>query len=95
MNFNRWEKGFVIFMIGLAALLCIGWDNNYNYEKTEKRVVVSAGQTIWGIAYKYYDQQNKYRSMDEFVYTITQRNGLMGKFIHPGDIIVVPLEVRK
>jgi len=60
--------------------------------KTEMRYtqhIVKAGETVWYIAEKYADGQK--RPFAEFVYSIQAENRLAGKYIRPGDILVIPM----
>lgn len=52
---------------------------------------VRAGETVWCIAEKYADMQ--VRPMNEFVYGIQSENHLAGKYIRPGDVLVIPMAV--
>lgn len=54
---------------------------------------VHAGDTVWAIAEKYYPAQAK--NFNEFVYEVQQHNRLMGRHIHPGQKLEIPLWVKK
>lgn len=64
------------------------------YSMNKQAYLVKPRDTLWTIAERYYDKQNKYRHFGEFVYSIGAYNRL-GKYIYPGQIIIVPLEVEK
>ncbi|BAU28661.1 LysM domain-containing protein [Aneurinibacillus soli] len=53
-------------------------------------VTVQAGDTLWEIA-KRYDEQ-AHMSTQELMYYIQQENQLTSAVIHPGDVLVIPLE---
>ncbi|MBR6636504.1 MAG: LysM peptidoglycan-binding domain-containing protein [Phascolarctobacterium sp.] len=57
---------------------------------------VKAGETFWGIACEYFDQQQKYETLNEFLYDFRKANEhrFKGRFIQPGDVVYVPLKVR-
>lgn len=56
---------------------------------------VRAGETVWGIAEQYADGQ--VRPLNEFVFCIQTKNNLAGKYIRPGDVLLIPMvtEVSK
>lgn len=66
--------------------------------KTEMRYTqhtVQAGETVWYIAEKYADGQEQ--PFAEFVFNIQSENRLAGKYIRPGDVLIIPMvtEVKK
>ncbi len=50
---------------------------------------VQTGETVWAIAERYADKQVK--PFNEFVFEIQQQNKLAGRYIQPGDILVIPM----
>lgn len=81
--------------LGIAGLIVLGLlysGMDTEYHVSTKHHVVSEGQTVWGIATKYKGEQDMKMTMDEFVYNISKANNLQGeKFLHPGQVIVIPL----
>ena len=66
--------------------------------KTEMRYTqhtVQAGETVWYIAEKYAAGQEQ--PFAEFVFSIQSENRLAGKYIRPGDVLIIPMvtEVKK
>jgi len=53
---------------------------------------VQAGDTVWAIAEHYFDGQ--VMPMSEFVFCIQAKNNLAGKYIRPGDVLVIPLKTE-
>lgn len=53
---------------------------------------VQTGETVWCIAERLADCQCK--PFNEFVFEISEKNNLQGKFIKPGDVLIIPLWVR-
>ena len=62
-------------------------------ETVYARYTVQPGDTVWAIAGQYADRQVK--PFNEFVYSIQSENKLAGRYIQPGDEIVIPLAVVK
>ena len=59
---------------------------------TDISYTVQTGDTVWAIAEQFADAQVK--PFNEFVFEIQQRNNLAGKYIVPGDQLVIPLYTR-
>lgn len=59
---------------------------------TDITYTVQTGDTVWAIAEQFADAQAK--PFNEFVFEIQQRNNLAGKYIVPGDQLVIPLWTR-
>ena len=62
-------------------------------ETVQIRHTVQTGETVWEIAGQYSDRQVK--PFNEFVFDIQQENRLAGRYIQPGDTLVIPLAVVK
>ena len=62
-------------------------------ETTYTQHTVQRGETVWCIAERYADRQ--VRPFNEFVYNIQAENKLAGRYIQPGDTLVIPLAVVK
>lgn len=54
---------------------------------------VQTGETVWAIAERYADKQVK--PFNEFVFEIQQQNKLAGRYIQPGDILVIPMASQR
>lgn len=79
-------------LILLCAMLCclmsFSPDGEYQYVTH----TVQTGETVWEIAERLADCQCK--PFNEFVYEISEKNNLQGKYIRPGDVLIIPLWVR-
>ena len=62
-------------------------------ETVYAQYTVQSGDTVWHIAEQYADRQCK--PFNEFVYEIQSENKLAGRYIQPGDTLVIPLAVVK
>ncbi|MCM3629981.1 LysM peptidoglycan-binding domain-containing protein [Paenibacillus glycanilyticus] len=53
----------------------------------EQTVIVSAGDTLWGIADRFADNSKDIR---EYIYTIKERNQLSSVELKPGQVLIIP-----
>lgn len=53
----------------------------------EQSVVVSAGDTLWGIADRYVDSSGDIR---QYIYKIKERNKLSTVELQPGQVLIIP-----
>lgn len=91
---KKWTfAGFII----MASIFCVGWlDQPSHYTRTTITHKVVGGDSIWSICDECFDQQNRYSSLDEFVFYTRKENNLLGsKFIQPGQEIKINLYKRK
>ena len=79
-------------LIVLAAIICCGLYMDPEGDVTDITYTVQTGDTVWAIAEKYADCQAK--PFNEFVWMIGDKNKLAGKFIKPGDQLIIPLYSR-
>ena len=59
---------------------------------TDITYTVQTGDTVWNIAERY--QACQIKPLNEFSWVISDRNQLAGKYIRPGDVLVIPLYTR-
>ena len=77
----------------MAVVLCMCYMTmEPEGEVTDITYTVQTGDTVWAIAEQFADAQAK--PFNEFVWMIGERNNLAGKFIRPGDRLVIPLWTR-
>ena len=82
-------------MLAAMLVLCIGMCYmvmDPELYVTDITYTVQTGDTVWAIAERYAGAQVK--PFNEFVYEIQSRNELAGKYIKPGDQLVIPLYTR-
>ena len=82
---------FLVALIAATVGMCA-----YTFEPTENVesifYTVQTGDTVWEIAERYAGAQCK--PFNEFVWIIGDKNNLAGKYIKPGDVLVIPLYTR-
>lgn len=87
-------KVFLLAAALLAAMIWLTGGKGVQYAVENKYHVVGDGQTVWGIATKYFPEQNKTRDIRELVHDIRQANNIRDCIIRPGDVLVIPLSKR-
>ena len=83
-------KKFLAMVMAAACVCYMSMDPEG--EVTNITYTVQTGDTVWAIAEQFADAQAK--PFNEFVWMIGERNNLAGKFIRPGDRLVIPLWTR-
>ena len=82
--------GFLI----AVAILCSGCETDY--KRTDYNIRVAGGDTLWAIASRHLELNDKKMSMEEYVYTIKEVNKLDSKnYLQPGQILIVPVFKEK
>lgn len=83
-------KKFMTMVMVVACVCYMSMDPEG--DTTDITYTVQTGDTVWAIAEQFADFQAK--PFNEFVFEIQQRNNLAGKYIVPGDQLVIPLWTR-
>ena len=83
-------KKFLAMVMAVACVCYMSMDPEMDV--TDISYTVQTGDTVWAIAEQFADAQVK--PFNEFVFEIQQRNNLAGKYIVPGDQLVIPLYTR-
>lgn len=84
---------YIVLALGITCTYLF-WPKP-EYEKTVEAHIVRRGETVWHIAGNYFDQQNKHKYFLEFMDAVYDENKHLGKYIQPGDVVYIPLEVEK
>ena len=83
-------------LMAFVAFMVSGWMPKQEVSNTTARHQVQAGETVFEIAGRHFERQNKYSDFNEFVYVIRQKNNLLGnKVLHAGRVIEIPLIVER
>ena len=80
------ELLIIASLIGIICTMAMKPDTQTSYIQH----TVQAGETVWEIAGQYAGQQ--VQPFNEFVYQIQADNKLAGRYIQPGDTLVIPME---
>ena len=88
-------KMTVILSVILAGMIFFTGSKGKELAAANRLHTVTSGQTIWGIASHYMKDQDKTNDIRELVYDIRKANNLREGIIQPGDVLVIPLMVKK
>ena len=90
-------KKILVLALVAAALLCSSFAES-KLHHVEVTYYVQSGETLWSVASRYMEQQNKCTDVRELIDDIRRKNGMMGNDLQskwqPGQEIIIPLEVR-
>lgn len=95
------KQFFVIVGICIAAMLCMGvaeYHENQKYTLREVTYMVKNGDSLWSIAERHMDKQDRTDSMRQLMYNISEANRAeMNKYptLRAGQVLVIPLENHK
>lgn len=82
----------------IISLFLIGWYKDLTTEYTTHYEAwrVEEGQTMWVGASRYFKQQDKYRTYDEFLYAIKtdprNKEVFSKKWLQPNDVVYIPID---
>lgn len=79
-----------ICVCSTASLVFASIGGNKAAKPAAIEVTVQAGDTLWEISKRYNEQAHM--STQELMYYIQQENQLNSAIIHPGDVLIIPLE---
>lgn len=81
----------IFLVIGLLLIaVCQVRELTAEYVVTEQEYFVQPKDTVWAIAERYFDSQDRYRHFGEFVHSIAAYNGTEG-VIYPNQRLLIPL----
>ena len=66
------------------------------YKTTEIKYIMRNGDTVWDVAENYFLEQDKIKTLNEFIYSVRYRNGLTQSkhIVKMGDVIYIPLSKK-
>lgn len=85
----------VAFLLLFGILVAADVLSPYQYDKQTVKYMVESGDTVWDIAERYMDKQDKVRDVREMVWAIKQESGKDTCLVHRGEVLSIPLYKRK
>ena len=84
----------VLFVLLAACCVWAAWDYSRPVEKYVVKTVAGEGDTLWGLVGSVMDDEGDHRDVREVIYWTRKISNIKGN-LQPGDIILIPIEVRK
>lgn len=84
----------VLFVLLAACCVWAAWDYSRPVEKYVVKTVAGEGDTLWGLVGSVMDDEGDHRDVREVIYWTRKISNIKGA-LQPGDIILIPIEVRK
>lgn len=84
----------VLFALLAACCIWAAWDYSRPVDRYVVRTVAGEGDTLWGLVGSVMDDEGDHRDVREVIYW-TRKISNIKDDLQPGDIILIPIEVRK
>lgn len=79
----------LLFVPGLVILDDYQLESKLEHGSTgHVQVCVKAGDNLWSLATPY---APAWAPLNRYIYHVEKLNGTQNKFLHPGDVIIIPL----
>lgn len=84
----------VLFILLAACCAWAAYDYSRPTEKYVVKTVAGEGDTLWNIVGGVMDSEGDRRDIHEVIFYTRQISNIQGT-LQPGDIVLIPIEVRK
>lgn len=84
----------VLFALLAACCIYAVWDYSRPVEKYVVKTVAGEGDTLWNIVGDVMDSEGDRRDIHEVIFYTRQISNITGD-LQPGDVVLIPIEVRK
>lgn len=84
----------VLFILLAACCIYAAWDYSRPVEKYVVKTVAGEGDTLWHLVGGVMDSEGDRRDIHEVIFHTRQISNIKGT-LQPGDIVLIPIEVRK
>lgn len=84
----------LLFVLLAACCVWAAWDYSHPVEKYVVKTVAGEGDTLWNIVGGVMSQEGDRRDIHEVIFYTRQISNIKGT-LQPGDIVLIPIEVRK
>ena len=84
----------LLFVLLVACCVWAAWDYSRPVEKYVVKTVAGEGDTLWNIVGDVMDSEGDRRDIHEVIFYTRQISNIKGT-LQPGDIVLIPIEVRK
>lgn len=84
----------VLFALLVACCVWAAWDATRPVDKYVVKTVAGEGDTLWNIVGDVMSQEGDRRDIHEVIFYTRQISNIKGT-LQPGDVILIPIEVRR
>lgn len=84
----------ILFVLMAACCFWAAWDATRPTEKYVVKATAGEGDTLWNIVGDVMSQEGDRRDIHEVIFYTRQISNIKG-MLQPGDVVLVPIEVRR
>lgn len=84
----------ILFILLAACCVWAAWDATRPTEKYVVKATAGEGDTLWNIVGDVMSQEGDRRDIHEVIFYTRQISNIKG-MLQPGDVVLVPIEVRR
>lgn len=84
----------ILFVLMAACCIWAAWDATRPTEKYVVKATASEGDTLWNIVGDVMSQEGDHRDVREVIHYAREISNIKGT-LQPGDIVLIPIEVRR
>lgn len=84
----------ILFVLMAACCIWAAWDATRPTEKYVVKATASEGDTLWNIVGDVMSQEGDRRDVREVIHYAREISNIKGT-LQPGDVVLVPIEVRR
>ncbi len=85
----------LLFLACMAASLWAAYDYTRPVEKYVVKATVNAGDTMWDIVGDEMQKAGDRRSIQKVIYETSRISGVHGRALQVGDVLLIPIEVKR
>lgn len=85
----------ILIILCMAACLWTAYDYARPVERFVVKATVAAGDTMWDIVSQEMHKAGDDRNIQKVIYDTSRISGVHGRALQVGDVLLIPLEVKK
>lgn len=85
----------LLFVACMAACLWVAYDYTRPVDRFVVKATVNAGDTMWNIVSDEMQKAGDSRSIQKVIYETSRISGVHGRALQVGDVLLIPIEVKK
>lgn len=84
----------LLFVLMVACCIWTAWDYSRPVEKFVVKTTAGEGDTLWHLVGSVMEREGDRRDIHEVIFYTRQISNIKG-MLQPGDVILIPIEVRR